>query len=424
MSSRARFDALVSPLGVISRVSTEPLGAGVKSRWLGLAHVGNRAPRRVELGGHVIKGSGIAGSDDAARFLAIAEGLERYAGTDILGEERVWASAAELGGECLSPERYPRCSDREYAHPACPVSRFDPAVPIRWVRGLDLIAGEDVWVPAAMACYGMARVDAERFTATISTGYAVHTDPIEAVLRGVCEVIERDMIALVWLQRMALPRIDLRGLPGSVADVTEWCRRRFIAVHLFDATSDLGVPTAYAVLQADHDRRASRVVGAGTGRDPGQAAQKALEEALRTSRHLARLDGGPVDFAEFTATSDGALYMGRAEHSAAFAFLLEGERPTSTGGARLADDPDTALAQVVGELARAGMRPVVVDRTPQELRDVGMTAVCAVIPDLQPMSVHPLAQFTAHARLYTGPARMGYRVLTEEELNPWPQPFA
>lgn len=70
------------------------------------------------------------------------------------------------------------------------------------------------------------------------------------------------------------------------------------------------------------------------------------------------------------------------------------------------------------------MPVLAVDRSHAELRSVGLTAVNVVIPDLQPMSLLPLAQFRAHPRLYRAPAAMGFPVHSEEELNPWPQPFA
>ena len=64
-----------------------------------------------------------------------------------------------------------------------------------------------------------------------------------------------------------------------------------------------------------------------------------------------------------------------------------------------------------------------VDRTPAELGAVGLTAVSVIIPDLQPMSLFPLAQYRAHPRLYQAPELMGYPSHSEKDLNPWPQPF-
>ncbi|MFI6599164.1 YcaO-like family protein [Nonomuraea sp. NPDC050536] len=424
MTTFTALDDLVSPYGVISATLDTTTAQEPDQVPFGKASIGSGNPG---LGAHRdrhVAGGGRAwGSPEKARFLAIAESAERYAGSDLLGEHRIWATPGELAGDCLEFSRFPRCAESEYAHPACPVRRPDPGAPIRWVRGLDLASGQMTWVPAAMACYGLRdAVPAEDFVFRISTGYAVHTDPVEALVRGICEVAERDMISVVWLQRLPLPVLAPADHSETVRALVELRRRSFVEPYLFDATSELGVPTVYCVLAADHDPRARRTVGAGTGRTLAQAAESALYEAV-SILGLIR-DKEPNDPTAFTSLEDGAIYMGAAERASAFDFLLDRpEMPVSSGRMPLPDDPDLALAGLVSTLSREGMRTVAVDRTTRELADVGLTAVSVVIPDLQPMCPNPMAQFKAHPRLYRAPARMGYRVLAEEELNPWPQPF-
>jgi ribosomal protein S12 methylthiotransferase accessory factor len=278
-----------------------------------------------------------------------------------------------------------------------------------------------------MACFGLADpAPAELFSPRISTGFAVHTDPVEAVVGGLLEVLERDAVAVLWLQRLRVPRLTAVELGPRVAELIEWCRLRFMDVHFFDATTDLGVPSAYCLICSEHDRRAYRVVGASADRDLASAAEKALLEALGTPmfiHHVAE-DEVPQDFTAIGAAGDTARYMGLADRGAAFDFLLdEGARGPAAAPAPLAADPAVVLRDLVARLAGAGMRPVVVDRTTSELADVGLTAVNVVVADAQPMSLHPLAQFTAHPRLYEAPARMGHPVCRPEELNPWPQPL-
>ncbi|MET7673054.1 YcaO-like family protein [Micromonospora luteifusca] len=422
------LDELVSPYGVVSAVS-DPRPSRICDRLYSCGvEVGTPGPAGTRRTTGRLGGGGRGWADPAlARFVAIAEGAERYAMA--LGPDRrelVRATAHALAGECLEPFRYPRCSARELADPGCPVRPFDPAAAIRWVTGLDLISGAPVRVPAVMACRDLAPADdAERFVHRLSTGHAVHTDPVEAVVRGTFEVIERDAVAVLWLQRLALPAVPPAELVASTRHLIECCRRRFVTVRLFDATTDLGVPTVYCLLTAEHDLRLRHWTAASTGRDLPGAAAKALEEAVGLLGLLSEDTVVPGNPAEFSAVQDGARYMGAPERAAAFDFLLAGaaaapppRRPA------LPEDPDLALAALIERLAGAGTRPVVIDRTTRELADVGLTAVNVVIPDLQPLSLHPLAQFTAHPRLYDAPARMGYRVLPEEELNPWPQPFA
>ncbi|WP_219825855.1 YcaO-like family protein [Nonomuraea typhae] len=419
------LDRLVSPYGVVSMdwdSTHEPVQSEVATilTSIGSGQPGVGAP----IGKHITCAGIVRGSTDLARFVGIAEGAERYSAADILGEERIWATARELAGECLEPERYPRCSEREYAAPDCPIGPFDVDASVRWVRGLDLHSRKPTWVPAAMATYNLHRVEAERFVYPISTGYAVHTDPVEAVVRGICEVVERDIISVLWLQKLALPTLGPEPISDVLAESIEWSRRHFVRTHLFDATTDIGVPTVYCLLACEYDDKASRMVGAGTGRTLGEAAEKAFFEAIHVPHVIHRsVKPPPSELAGFDHIADGSRYMGLAERAPAFDFLLKDERHT-TANPRMPDDPDEALAWLSRALERADMRAVVVDRTPRELAEVGLHAVNVVIPDLQPMSLVPDIQFKGHPRLYEAPARMGYPVLPEEELNPWPQPFA
>ncbi|WP_024874356.1 YcaO-like family protein [Saccharomonospora piscinae] len=424
MTTRS-LDPLVSPYGVVSSVNPWKQFGRLRLR-LGVALVGSGNPHRtVGREGPETGGGHCWNSQEYADFIAVAEAAERYSGADMLDRPRRRATAEELAGECLEPERYPRCSEAELAVPGCPVVPFDPTAPIRWEEGLELTTGRSVWVPSAMACYGMRRDPKEEFCNRLSTGYAVHTDPVEAVVRGICEVAERDSNALVWLQRLALPPVAPAQFTSTTAELIEWCRRRFVTVTLLDATTDLGIPTVYCLLSAEHDPRVSRCVAASTGRTLGQAADKALREAFCSRAFLLQRKRVPSGIEQFSAVEDGALYMGVPARRHAFDFLLSGlaDRPPSAGVAALPDEADSALAVLVRRFADADMRAVVVDRTPRELADVGLTSVSVVIPDLQPMSLAPLAQFKGHPRLYRAPEAMGYRALPEEELTPWPQPF-
>ncbi|WP_285780610.1 YcaO-like family protein [Microtetraspora sp. NBRC 13810] len=424
----AAFEGLVSPFGVISGVDRPAKESELGETHRCYSRLGSGRPGRGALRDHhVTCGGSSPESAEVARLLAVAEAAERYAAMAPIDGESLWASADELAGGCLEPRRYPRCSATEYAHPRCPVVPFDRAAPIRWVRGLDLVTRRALWVPAVMASYAAdPAVSAEQFTFPISTGYAVHTDPVEAVVRGICEVVERDSVAVLWLQRLPLPPLRPGLTTDAMATLIEWFERRFMRVHLLDATSELGVPTVYAVGAADHDPRASRFVGAGTGRSLAQAAEKALLETLGGDEHVHRaapLTGYEDIRGEIGETS---RFMAARERAHAFDFLLgTGDRGVTPGErGSLPRDPGQALAVLTGRLSAAGMQVAVLDRTTQELSDVGLTAVNVVIPDLQPMSTHPWAQFKGHSRLYTAPRLMGYRVLSEEELNPWPQPFA
>jgi ribosomal protein S12 methylthiotransferase accessory factor len=186
-------------------------------------------------GRRVLAGATGTGDHERIRLIAIAEAAERYSGTDLLGEPTVWARYANLDGRAVDPAAIPRCSATELANPGCRLRPFDPDAAIRWVSGTDLSTGEPVWVPAVMVCYGLRDLTPpERFWFQISTGYAVHTDPVEAIIRGTCEVIERDAIAITWLQRLTLPIVAPSCRSDTLDRLLDWNERHFVETFLFE----------------------------------------------------------------------------------------------------------------------------------------------------------------------------------------------
>jgi ribosomal protein S12 methylthiotransferase accessory factor len=415
--------SLVSPLGVVSGLrpllpdrGLDRLSHIVASS--GNSHTGHH-------GGSPQLGTGRGFDARLASTVAIAEAAERYVGS-YPDADTVRAAAADLPGRVIDLAALPRCSPAEYAHPGCNLVPADPDAVIRWVRGTDLMSGEPTWVPAVMAGYGLHPEPAERFVFQISTGYAVHVEPMRALLGGLLEVIERDAIAITWLRRLRLPVLGSAAISPAVRYLLDHGRRRFLDNVLFNATTDLGIPTVYALQQARHDPEAANLVGASTGRTLAEAAAKALIE-IANVRQLFHHGAEPVsDYARFSDVMDGARFMAAPQRAEAFAFLTEDlhRRPASDQCVELPEDPGEAVSVVLERLHRIGAHAVCVDRTSAELRRVGLVALTVVAPRLQPMSLAPLAQFRAHPRLSEAPAAMGVPASPEEEQNPWPQPFA
>jgi ribosomal protein S12 methylthiotransferase accessory factor len=424
-----RIDYLISPFGVVSGVRkfTTPRGLGrvdFFGSFVGSGYPG-RGPAEVRP-----LGAGNAFDDpELARRIAIVEGAERYSAAH-LPDEVVWATADQLIGSVIEAERIPRCSDREYEHPGCPLEPFDPREVIRWTRARELTTGEHIWIPAIMASYALGDVrDSERFWYRLSTGCAAHTDPAEAVVRGILEVIERDAIAMLWLQRLGPPRISTAAKISEAVDyLVEWSSRHFIETFLFDATTDLDVPTVYCLQISAYDPIARQVVGCSSARSLSEAAEKAIKETISSRGLISSSENRPItSYADFKNIEDGARYMGVRERGHAFDFLIKQEAARIGNWddrTQLPKSSDDALDWLVARLAKKRIRVFVVDQTPRELGDVGLTAVRVVIPDLLPMTLHPLAQYRGHKRLYEAPLLMGQISHDEENLNPWPQPFA
>jgi ribosomal protein S12 methylthiotransferase accessory factor len=370
-------------------------------------------------------GGGLEGEIRNVR--AAAEALERYSSCFYDDRQFLWASANELGSDALDLDTIPHCSAAELSHPRCPLHLPDKDAPIRWVRGLSLLDGRLVWIPAVMVFLHMPLEPAERFWLPVSTGCAAHISMEQAIVSGICEVIERDAVSLTWLQQLALPRIELDVVPERLRPYLERNEKSAgVVQHLFDATTDLGVPTIYSVQIAPANEMLAALVMCSTELDPATAIEKLIRESASSRLAMHSNQDVPENWDDFCGVSHGAAFMGKPERLPAYDFLLSSERRRrlsdmpylSTGDAR------QDLVGLIERLRRRRMDAFAVDLTTDEALRVGMRVVRTIIPALQPLSFSHRARFLGHPRLYDAPAAMGYAPHCEEDINHWPQPFA
>ena len=433
--SLERMGRLVSPYGLVSSLSWLPVAEGEPDFSIYSGSLGDPGQALAVQAGWDhdpssgnFDGAGGALDREHAAHLAVAESLERYSSCAWSPDLLRWASADELGEDAIPPAAWPQCSPAELADPACGLVPSDPRVPIRWVQGWSLTRRRPVYVPAVGVYlrFGPQSV-AERYSHTVSTGCAAHGDPVAAVCNGILEVVERDAIALTWLQRLRLPRLTFSAqeLSGQARAFCERARSENIRTLLFDATTDLGIPVVYGLQLSDHDPALSQLVVATCDPEPGRAIAKLFREAASLRIALRAFPSPVASAADTSSVVGGALLSGPRDRRGNFGFLLDGDRPERRPGDLPGpDDPGRTLPWLLDRLHAAGVEVVVVDLPPDAARPVGATVVRVLLPQLMPLSFVHRARYLAHPRLYRAPAAMGHPVHPEADINPIPQPFA
>jgi ribosomal protein S12 methylthiotransferase accessory factor len=381
------FDGLASTLGGICRppmriktaLGEPPFAIQiVHGRGVGTSKEAARPDRG-------FSGSGTALTPEAAMVPALAEFLERYSATRYDPAQFVVASARELGDEALDLDTIPRCSERELADPKCPLVAPDKTAPIRWVRGIRLRDGRMTYIPAVMVYHGLAaETVAERITLSISTGCAAYPTYEGALVRGLLEVIERDAIALVWLVRLPLPRLDVDVMPDALAACWKLGlqRVRDLQYLFFDATTDLGVPTVYALQIAPNDSRVTTLVSCAAACEPAEAVAKVVRDMAHIRVAFQRERVIPPDWWDFTHVMDGAPLMAWAAQLEAFDFLLRpnGMRRVSAMPSVDGSDDRARLRALVGTLHGVGAEAFAVDVTADEAIRRGLRVVKTIVP--------------------------------------------
>jgi ribosomal protein S12 methylthiotransferase accessory factor len=164
---------------------------------------------------------------------------------------------------------------------------FDESAEIEWTEGYDLLRRAPCWVPAEIVHTDFTRPLDGYFLAG-SNGLASGNHPVEAVVAALCELVERDAVAL-WqasgILRRAACRLDL----GSIADAS--CRALLarydgagFAVRVWNVTSDIAIPAFLCQIRdlaAGDPGRLRRFHGAGCHPAPGIALTRALTEAAQ-----------------------------------------------------------------------------------------------------------------------------------------------
>lgn len=377
-------------------------------------------------------GSGSSTERDLAKAKAICEALERYCNYSFDARRVITASRDELGDAAVDLNRFPRGRPEEYSDPGA-IPRND--LPIRWVRGYSLTQSRPLYVPfSSVYISSPFEWAGESFAQPISTGSALAASYERAVVTAVQELVERDTLTLSWLHQLPLPRIELG--PNIGAELRERLERtaaRGIEQHFFDATTDIGLPTAYC-LQWQPDGEVAMMAMAATRFDMESALVRVSDEAASSRAAIAGATRrprpyDPLDFRTFNRLTDGAVYYADPANRAAFDFLMQGERRIGLDAIRQREgtpplSANAMLDRLVARFRELDYELCVVDMSAAPVADCGLYAVHVVAPDLLPLTVNFNMKFGATPRLYDAPARMGLQAKAFADLNPWPQPFA
>jgi ribosomal protein S12 methylthiotransferase accessory factor len=246
--------------------------------------------------------------------------------------------------------------------------RLDAHARLLWVEATDLLATEDeaaLWLPRDLVTtdYTLPPAPGAGCFCIGSNGLASGNDWTEALVHGLCELIERDAMAL-WQAAPPARRAAARIDPAEVDDPD--CRDLLaaledadMAVGIWDVTSDVGVAAFHVEIAESGVRRPlfSPLIASGSGCHParGVALARALTEAAQS--RLTGIAGSRDDI-------DPRIYRPDPRRRDAWVdavLAAEPERP-------FALVPDAVLASIEADLAFLL----------ECLRAVGITQVAAV----------------------------------------------
>ncbi|HEU0030280.1 MAG TPA: YcaO-like family protein [Kofleriaceae bacterium] len=225
---------------------------------------------------------------DAARVSALMESLETWTAEHV-ALPTVRGSWRTLRDRAIDVRRLAR-----------PRKRLELGATWKWVEGRDLATDAPVLVPLEAVTLDTVFGKPPVFDVS-SNGLASGNVLVEAIVHGLCEVIERDAEA-AWRRaggdrRLVLDSIDDRACRALIEQIASTGARVFV----WDLGGDTGVPAIGCAIMEDPREPAWRTLGfyQGFGAHllPEIAIARALTEAAQT--RLTYIAGGRDDFFAF-----------------------------------------------------------------------------------------------------------------------------
>ena len=235
-------------------------------------------------------GKGLTG--DQARVSVLMEAIERYS-AEIKEEDRAK----------FKFESYKEDNSENKVEPSSLIlsalSKVTPDSKIEWCEGYDLMAEDEVLLPANAVYHPYTTTRGGRLFRSDSNGIASGNNLEEAIFHGMMEVIERDALSYAEIKKDAGKRIAIEEDDGLIYELKERFNSRGIETHFWYIPTDVGFPTVVLALDSPEKNANLLVYGAGTHSDPRIAAIRAITEAAQ-SRLMRIVKGGsgitPVDY--------------------------------------------------------------------------------------------------------------------------------
>lgn len=424
-SDRERLQQIENPTtGIITGIRQVPVPPGEPAIESYVVDRAEFAP--VTDGTPMAHNEGGCGFDrEAALVATYGEAVERYCGCVYREESFRVASYADLDEPALDPTAVVNFSPRQRAAMGGVESLCGIDDELSWTAGENLATGAKTHIPAQLV-YLSYPTSAEPFVRNpISTGLAAGSSRAMAIRNGLCEVIERDAFMLWYLTETELPVIDPETAPPRLRRLVDRVTAHGLELILLDATTDLGVPVAIALV-VDREHRPAVTVAAASGPDGTAVLESALEEVIQTRLWGVRqldLEGSPeIPPAEITSYTERGLFWSTHDRLADLDFWIDSDRET-TVDEFAADEPSSK--EIVDRVTAAGYDCYGVDVTTRDIAGLGFTVQRVIAPRLQPLYLLERLRYFGGQRLFEVPVEMDYCTTppTEASLNTVPHPF-
>ena len=310
----------------------------------------------------------------AAKVSGVMEAVETYHAERVMRPLRL-ASFEEL--------RYTHPLADVEGLPFCVDSNFDPDMPLLWIEGQNLLDERRLWLPFELvhANYTLPLPSGSGCFTANTNGLASGNNLVEAMLHGVCEVIERDALTLWHLlddAARAATGVDPDSIDDAACrDVLARFERAGIEVKIWEITSDMEVAAFFCLTVDTDDGGAQPADGSGCHPSRAIALLRALTEAAQVRTTYIAGSRDDIDAAEYSA----AVKSAKLQACRTLMACHHRVRMFSVGANQDGETLDEDLHWVLTRLQAVGIKQVItIDLTQPAFR---LPVIRVVIPGLE-----------------------------------------
>jgi YcaO-like protein with predicted kinase domain len=314
----------------------------------------------------VSQGKGV--TQDLAMASGLMESFECYCAERISGPVE-WLEWGETSRDA-------RCVAPDIMRMAKPADRTT----MPWSKAIDMNSGEARLLPSELVFADFTYPPPKGlgyFRAT-TNGLASGNTPAEAELHALCEVIERDCVALWMTARAygrATPSIDTESLRGpTTLHLLEMIDATGLDFEIWDITSDTGVPCFLCVIDDQNmglHFSIGKIVGSGCHPSADVAISRAITEAAQCRLTIIAGSRDDIEMSVYRAMAVNNLLK------SLFSTRGQAEQVAFEDRSILGNSVEEDLQNVLTRLAAAGVGQVLCASLPSPVRELSVVRVLA-----------------------------------------------
>lgn len=380
-------------------------------------------------------GYGRSLADPAAAWgPAFGEALERWCLDHYLPPEsqRRWRSVKEIReGTGVDLTDVPGIGETTRNNEALPTDyRITDASAFLCVPARDVLDGREKYLPLQWFSFAHARQyvytrQEPQIFPLITTGSAAGQSHREALLGGLCEIIERDAFMIYWARRITPTKVDIGPFAFS-RQVKDMAERYRLETHFLYLKTDMPTHVIACVVIDRTGIGPAVAIDASAGSDLERCLEKAymgavgLRPLLR--RQHKRLGSRLLDQEQLTI-NDRSLWWYETDKIKEMDFLLSGEVQRVFPDYyrdSIEKEWNDLIAFFRREAHPVYYRDII---SPDLHKAVGTSVVSVKAPTLIPMHLNERERTVTGERLFSMPRLLGLTCGTEG-INEQPHPFA